>query len=303
MTPRRRLVAPTVPALLLAFVVGATAQATDPALDQAKSLYASASFEDALAAIARVDPTLAAAPEVLLYKALCLLALGRPLDASTATRTLVTTAPLYAPEATDLPPRFQTLWNDTRKSVLPGVAREYFAGARTRYQSKDFEAAATQFEQVVTLTNDPAWKDTSEALDLRTLASGFVELAEASIPKPEPVPAPAAEVPPVPAPAAPPPPAPVPIVVEPATVIRQEMPRWSPPDRMLARMNFDGAVRVQIDETGRVTSAEIVRSAHPSYDAQLLRAARGWTYRPATRNGQPIASERVVEVHLAASQE
>jgi len=65
-----------------------------------------------------------------------------------------------------------------------------------------------------------------------------------------------------------------------------------------------GEVRVAIDETGKVTEAAMVKPTHASYDALLLRAARDWTYKPAMRNGRPIASEKVVEIHLeAANQE
>jgi TonB family protein len=149
---------------------------------------------------------------------------------------------------------------------------------------------------VLQLTNDPSWKDSAEATDLRTLASGFIDLAAAAIPKPEPGPPPAAAAPP-------PPPVPVPVVVEAAVAIRQDMPRWSPPDRAIARMNFDGAVRVLIDASGKVTEAAIVRPTHISYDQALLRAARTWTYKPALRNGEPIASEKVVEIKLSAANE
>ncbi|MEQ1757888.1 MAG: TonB family protein [Vicinamibacterales bacterium] len=297
MTHPTRLAVPSL--LVIALVmIGTPAWAADPALDQAKTLYAAASFEDALAAIGRVAPAQSAEPEVLLYKALCLLALGRPQEAGVATRTLVNAAPGYAPDTTELPPRFQTLWTDTRKAALPGVSREMFGRARTQYQAKDFIPALGLFEQVLALTNDPAWKDTPEATDLRTLASGFIDLAQAAIPKPEPGPPPAAV-----AVAPPPAPRPEPIVITAAVIVRQDLPRWSPPDRTIARMNFDGAVRVTIDATGKVTSASIVRPTHPSYDVQLLRTARDWSYRPATRNGQPIESEKTVEVHLAAAQE
>ena len=37
---------------------------------------------------------------------------------------------------------------------------------------------------------------------------------------------------------------------------------------------------------------------HPDYDKLLLAAARSWVYRPATRNGQPIEVEKVVEFYL-----
>lgn len=283
--------------LLVALASAPPLEAADPALEQAKSLYEAASFEDALAAINRIDPALGADAEVLLYKALCLLALGRAQEAGIATKTLVTVTPTFAPDTASLPPRFQTLWTDTRRAVLPLVSRELFGAARVRFQAKDYVPALEQFEQVLAFANDPAWKDTMDAADLRTLAEGFIDLSQAAIPKPEPVPAPVAVVEPPPAPA------PMPVVIEPAQVLRQDFPVWNPPDRLIARQSFAGTIRVAIDATGRVTDATIVAPTHISYDTLLLRAARDWRYRPALRNGQPIASERVVEVRLTAANE
>jgi len=292
----RRLVGPSL--LVIALVASAVpAWAADPALDQAKTLYEAASFEDALAAIGRVDSAQGAEPEVLLYKSLCLLALGRPQEAAVATRALVNATPTYTPDTSALPPRFQTLWTDTRKAALPSVTKELFGSARSHYQSKEYVPALGQFQQVLALTNDPAWKDSADATDLRTLASGFIDLAQAAIPKPDPGPSVAAVTPPPSAPR------PQPIVVETAVVLRQDMPRWTPPDRTVARLSFDGAVRVTIDAAGRVTDAVIERPTHPSYDTLLLRAAKNWTYKPATRNGQPTLSEKIVQVHLAGANE
>jgi tetratricopeptide (TPR) repeat protein len=281
---------------LIAGLTASSAVAADGPLDEAKNLYAAASFEDALAAIAKVDAARSADPEVLLYKSLCLLALGRGQEAGVAVKTLVTTAPTYAPNTGDFPPRFQALWAETRKAALPPLAKDLFSSARTRYQGKDYLGALQQFQQVMTLTDDPVWKDAPEAADLKTLASGFIDLSQAAIPKPDPGP-------PVTA-VAPPPPPPVrqePVIVEPAVALSQTLPRWTPPSRAFAQQSYDGAIKVSIDETGKVTAAEMVRPTHPSYDPVLLRAARGWTYRPATRNGTPIASEKTVDVHLGAA--
>jgi len=300
MTERRRLAGPSL-AILLLLASSSAARAADPALDQAKTLYAAAAFEEALVAIGRVDAAQSGEPDVLLYKALCLLALGRPQEAATATRTLVSSTPTFVPETGTLPPRFRTLWTDTRKATLPAITREMFSSARARYQSKDYLPALTQFEQVLALADDPAWKDSAEATDIRTLASGFIDLAQAALPKlqPGPTPQPLAAAPTPPPPA----PRPQPIVIEVAMAIRQDMPKWSPSDRVIARQSFDGAVRISIDAAGNVTEAVMVRPTHIIYDTLLLRAARDWRYRPALRNGQPIASEKVIEIHLGAVNE
>jgi protein TonB len=84
----------------------------------------------------------------------------------------------------------------------------------------------------------------------------------------------------------------------PAVPVSQPVPAWNPGTGLVATMGFSGAVRVTIDATGRVTGAVMEPSVYPPYDRQILVAARDWTYRPATQNGTPVASERLVEIVL-----
>jgi TonB family protein len=86
--------------------------------------------------------------------------------------------------------------------------------------------------------------------------------------------------------------------IEASVAINQALPRWQPESQTAARLSFAGAVRVTIDTTGHVTQAVMDRSVYPPYDRLVLAAARNWLYRPAMRNGQPITSERVVEILL-----
>jgi outer membrane biosynthesis protein TonB len=39
-------------------------------------------------------------------------------------------------------------------------------------------------------------------------------------------------------------------------------------------------------------------SVHMQYDRQLLRSARSWKFKPATRNGEPVAYTMLIQVHL-----
>jgi hypothetical protein len=84
----------------------------------------------------------------------------------------------------------------------------------------------------------------------------------------------------------------------PAVPVSQPVPAWNPGTGLIATMGFSGAVRVTIDATGKVTGAVMEPSVYPPYDRQILIAARDWTYRPATQNGTPVASERLVEIVL-----
>ena len=84
----------------------------------------------------------------------------------------------------------------------------------------------------------------------------------------------------------------------PSVPISQTLPAWQPGNGPIKQTGFTGAVRVTIDATGKVTGAVMDRSVYPPYDRLLLTAARSWTYRPATRNGQPVISDRLVEIAL-----
>jgi TonB family protein len=53
-----------------------------------------------------------------------------------------------------------------------------------------------------------------------------------------------------------------------------------------------------IDENGAVESATIKRPINTLYDRDLLAAARKWKFVPATKNGQPVAFEKTIEVTM-----
>jgi TonB family protein len=59
-----------------------------------------------------------------------------------------------------------------------------------------------------------------------------------------------------------------------------------------------GVVIVQIGADGLVTGASIETSLDPTYDARLLAATTQWRYQPATLNGSPIASTKVVAYRI-----
>jgi hypothetical protein len=82
----------------------------------------------------------------------------------------------------------------------------------------------------------------------------------------------------------------------PAAPISQSVPAWQPGTGL--QIGFTGAVRLSIDATGKVTNAVMDPSVYPPYDRLVLAAAREWVYRPASQDGQPVASERLVEIVL-----
>jgi TonB family protein len=279
------------------------ARAADEPLADAKALFAAASFDGALAALDRLDSANGGRPEALEYKALCLLALGRSADAQKITETLVTTVPTFAPVDADLSPRFVELLTETRRRMVPVIARKLFADAREQYRAKNHADAQRTFEQVMTLASDGLWRETAEADDLRTLASGFLDLLSGAPAAAKAVPAAAAAPQPVTPTVIPPAAAPVATAaalgqVEAPVPIRQAMPQWVAPDRVSALRTFHGAIKVRIGADGHVVDVAMATPTHPDYDRMLLDAARTWVYKPATRNGQPIEVEKVVDFYL-----
>jgi TonB family protein len=62
-----------------------------------------------------------------------------------------------------------------------------------------------------------------------------------------------------------------------------------------ARVGGNVIVEVEIDSTGRVTHTSVLRS-HPLFTEAAVEAIRQWRYRPALRDGRPVASKRVETV-------
>jgi TonB family protein len=88
-------------------------------------------------------------------------------------------------------------------------------------------------------------------------------------------------------------------VDEPVAVI-QRLPVWSPVGSEV-KAEFKGLLQIVIDPRGNVTNAEMRISAHPKYDADLIRMARGWKFRPASKNGVPVAYTKLIDIMLRPS--
>ncbi|HZM92858.1 MAG TPA: TonB family protein [Vicinamibacterales bacterium] len=252
-----------------------------------KSLYAAAEYDKALEVVTSLDSV-----EAQQYKALCLLALGRQADASTAVEALVNSSPTFIPSSDDAPPRFVELVTKVRQKLLPTIARRVFAEGRDRYTDKKNDEAVKRFSLVLTLLNDPAFPDPNTKQDLETLAKGFIDLATAAAVPVKVVAAPPEPVTPPPAPATPT----APPKVVPPVALSQEVPPM--PTDLASRADAKLVLVVLIDETGRVTSVTVKESAHPVYDRLVSQATRSWRYTPATRNGAPIPSEQIVTIQV-----
>jgi len=274
-------------------------------LQTAQALYASASYDEALAMLERLQKQplpLAAAVELQQNRALCLLALGRTADAEDALAVVVKTDPTYRPAEATTAPRVRTIFKDVRSKLLASVIVSVYNDARGAYDQHQFADALKGFEQVQTLVADPDLPaaDAKAVQEYKVLADGFAKLADVAAHPPAPAPAAAT------APAPPPPPAPPAPdytrvfdsndknVTAPVT-LRQDMPRWVAQGQPLPR---GGALELIIAAEGVVERATLTQGMSPTFDHQLLEATKNWKYQPATLDGHPVRYRKLIRINF-----
>jgi TonB family protein len=300
-----------VPILAAAFVAGTVLmEAQDDPLGTARDLYASAAYEEALTELTRSGGgalTPAAARDIGVYRAFCLVALGRSAEAEAIAESLVRQDPLFSlDQYRDASPRIASLFASVRARVLPEVIWEEYRTARSRAAAKAPDASL-RLSHVREVLDEAqkigAWDKTLAELQL--LVDGFLELSREAEPAAAPSPATALDEP---APAEPvlPPAASIVAkagdagVVSPI-VIFQAVPQ--PPPALFDLMRLlhrTGTIDVVIDERGAVEDVTVRQSVNAAYDALLVAAARTWRYQPARKDGVPVRFVKTVAVNVQA---
>jgi len=306
-------------ATILALAVSTSTAASDE-LARAKDLYRSAAYDEALTALDQIatQTSGAASAELNEYRLFCLIALDRKADARVAIESMVNGDPFYQLSADQVAPRVRTMFKDIRQSLLPGIVQREYAAAKSAFDRQEPEAAS-QFERVIKLLDDPLVTPTPALTDLRTVATGFRDLSRALVPKPVPPPAPVVaqvQAEPVSTPvAAANPPSVSPQrpqaaartgpavyrdgdadVVAPVPV-KQTLPQWVVPQGTRPWQS-EGVVEVTIDESGDVVNVVLRKALHPSYDPQIIKAALAWKYEPARKAGVPVRFVKMVAIRL-----
>jgi tetratricopeptide (TPR) repeat protein len=294
-------------AIVIAALISIPTHAAD-SLAAARDLYAAADYEDALALLNQLQPGDHAPDErrtIEQYRAYCLLALGRSVDAEQAIAAVVTATPLYKPSGADASPRVRSAFSDVRRRMLPSIIQEKYAAAKAAFDRKNFPVAATVFTEVVEAMSDPDVADIVKQpplADLRVLAIGFRDL---SVSAAAPPPVPVRETPPTTAPALLVTPAPATVVaslrvyatsdaqVVPPTALKQALPPF--PAQLLANR---GVLELVINEEGLVENATMRESVNPRYDTQLVNAARSWQYKPAMLDGRPVKYRKMMQIDV-----
>ena len=280
-------------------------------LAQAKELYASAAYDEALAVLDRLQSASSVneTTSIAEYRVYCLLALDRRDEARKDIEGILHDNPQYLPPEDQASPRIQSVFRDVRRQSLPKIVMERYAIAKASFERKDPQAGP-QFDSVLTLLDDPDVQATPALSDLRTVVTAFRDLTKAMAAAQTPAPM----VGRPPDPAASTSPAPPAGELQPSDSSRvytsadpdvappvaqtQRVPPWIPAARAIAAQDFHGTLELLVDETGAVAEATMRTSAHPAYNQLLLRATRDWKFTPARHQGVPVKYLKIVEIHL-----
>ena len=274
-------------ALLISVAVPVTTYGADASLAAARDLYVSASYDDALAMLGTLSSgskTLEERQTIDLYRTLCLFALGKATDADRVIEGMLLRDPLYRAADEELSPRVENAFQSARRRILPSVIQQKYADAKSAFDKQQWAVASTGFAEVLKSISDPDIAASAGApplSDIKTLASGFRDLAVKSVPPP--APPPKVE-----------PPKPVrPVkaiysaedrdVVAPVAVV-QRVPKY--PANVTKPLQ--GVVQFVIDENGVVQTPTMPVSIDMSYDGMVIAAAKKWQYAPAMLDGKPV---------------
>lgn len=290
---------------LAVVLVSASAASAQDALTAARDLYASAAYEEALGALGRLKAEASAGTTVEIdrYRAWCLMALGRASEADLVIESIVLHDPFYLPSASEASPRVLAAFSTVRQRVLPDLARSLYADGKSAFDKKSYADATRALEQAVKVIDNVEGEKNKGALnDLRTLATGFLELSRAAD-VPAPARKPALATPAVAAPAEPRPQTVrtspnVPVPETALGVLKQELPPVPYSLTQLGSAEYRGLIEVDIDAAGNVTDARMLQPVHPFYDLVLLRASRDWKYEAPRLGGKPVSSKKRVEIVL-----
>jgi tetratricopeptide (TPR) repeat protein len=290
----------TVALLIFAGVPTAARGADDP-LDAAKTLYMSASYEEALSALTNL-PSSVDPDQADKFRALCLLALNRTQDAQQALEKLAARRPLLKFDESESP-KLVAMFREARARVLPNAAKAMYSAAKANFEQGQLAKAGGQFSELIALLSEREFANQSAFADLRMLAEGFSKLTDQQLASER-----AAEAAAKPAPAEPVEP---PSVVDPNKIytsadadvlapvaIEQTIPQWVPPSGNLRYQEFTGVLDLLIDENGVVAAAAMAQRINIIYDQVLMSAARRWRYRPALRAGNPVKYRKLINVVL-----
>lgn len=180
--------------------IGLHAAQDDP-LAAVKAAYIATEYEEALTLLSSLNSG-AARDQADVYRALCLLALGRMTEVRQVLQTLVARNPSYRMSESEVPPRLVALYTDVRRRQAQALVTDAYANAKAAFDAGRHADASAQFGHVLSLlTTYATVLEPGEAAtrDLVQLSKGFRDLADAEVARATALAAAAAAPPPPPA--------------------------------------------------------------------------------------------------------
>lgn len=278
-----------VPVLLFVDVVASRAQ--DTALDQGIALYWSGQYQETIATLSphrlgelRRDERV----ECLKYLAFSHVAVGEEDAARDVFVELLEADPAIQLDLSQLSPKILRQFERARDELVQAL----FEDGKSSYASKDYE-------QTLDIMNRALLLDSGFVLarEYRELAAEQLSLLEKV----------AALEAPVAAAVESPPPAEDDRVyhltseIQPPVLVSQVNPTY-PAAARRARREGIAVVAAVVGADGSVRAAKIVRSVGPDIDRAALEAIRQWRYRPASREGRPVAVHTVIQIAFELEQ-
>src|SRR5687768_15416863 len=137
--------------VLIALVLSTSPVHAEDSLAAARDLYAQAAYDDALKMLDGVAVRASGEDRDVaqLYRVMCLVALGRKIDADRAIDSLVTANPRFRPVAEDIAPRVIAAFRDARRKMLPGMIQRGYATSKAAFDRQEFAEASRGFKDLL----------------------------------------------------------------------------------------------------------------------------------------------------------
>lgn len=283
--------------------IGLHASQDDP-LAAVKAAYVATEYEEALTLLSSLDGG-TARDQADVYRALCLLALGRMNEVTRVLHTLAARNPSYRMSEAEVTPRLIALFADVRRRQAQAQVTEAYTAAKATFDAGRFADASVRFGGVLSLlTAHAAVLDPADATtrDLPQLSKGFRDLADAEVARAKALAAAAAAPPPPPPTAS----APAAVVPRPEMLIESVVQRYA-----LAYSALDAAavVRVFPSESVSVLEAAFGRLKSQSIDPRNVAVTLDpagdtatvtltWAARAAPKIGSTIRAERLTTLRM-----
>jgi hypothetical protein len=238
--------------------------------------------EGLLAAPAPRNPESAARPasatetfEAAERRAGALLAEGRTGEAAAIFDGIVMKNPLYQLDPARSSPEALAAFQNSKRMLLPAMARRYFLEAKTAYDSGDYSLSLTKIERAQALLRDadidPGEADLNDDLsNLMTMATAARTIEESKI----------------------------------YTSADRDVTPPRPVGRQLStaslsgRAPLTGRLQLVVGRTGEVETVKLDTPVNGYHDRMIVSAAKAWHYRPAMRKGRPVRYSMVMSITL-----